>query len=450
MGLPTFAPRSWGYRGTITHRPHEEGLVKLPLKDKEKEPVTLSDLLNEHVPELKDGARFYLHPYLYNGILQTMYLYGADFSQQYKPFYGREIVSYSDGGVSTADWAMREWDDLYAAPEGYNKEKFDADAAKTHPENWPRLQPNTRFLDEEELAKIPKDTRPLIVVAHGLAGGSHENIIRALVTELLSVGNGQFNVVVLNSRGCARSKIANKKLFSAFHTMDIREFINREHARQPERKIYGLGFSFGSVIFGNYLGEEGDKSPLSGAVCCAGPWDMFASSKMLNDDFWISRLFGKNLVKHLSRLLHVNRKELEYDGSKGDDVEDASPTNPASHIFTKENLARASTMACTRDFDNFFTAPALGFKNANDYYKAASPVNIVGKIRVPTLLINALDDPMVGAEGFLPIEKLRSNKHILLCTTDIGGHLAYLDKNYTPWMAGRVAEFLSKMDTLVA
>ncbi|AGO10663.1 AaceriABR194Cp [[Ashbya] aceris (nom. inval.)] len=449
MGLPTISPRSWGYRGTITHQPHDEGFAKLPLKDSEKGSVTLAELINQHVPELRDGARFQLHPYLYNGILQTMYLYGADFSQQYKPFYGREIVNYSDGGISTADWAMPGWDERYAGSEGYDKKQFDADAAKTHPENWPRLQPNTRFLDEEELAEIQKDTRPLVVVAHGLAGGSHETIIRALVTELMKVGKGQFNVVVLNSRGCARSKITNKKLFSAFHTMDIREFINREHARQPERKIYGLGFSFGSVILGNYLGEESDKSPLAGAVCCAGPWDMLSSSKLINDDFWISRLFGKNLVKHLTRMLQVNRNELEYEEGKDPYVE-AAPTNPSAHIFTKENLDSTSHMVCTRDFDNAFTAPALGFKNANDYYKAGSPVNIVNKIRVPTLLINSMDDPLVGGEGYLPVDKLRNNKHILLCTTDIGGHLAYLDKNYTPWMAGRVAEFLSKMDTLVA
>ncbi|CCC68282.1 hypothetical protein NCAS_0B01980 [Naumovozyma castellii] len=443
---PLIKPWNWGYHGTVTQITSKEGTVLIPLKDN-KEGIPLAELVSKNVPSLKDGAKFELKPFLFTGILQTLYLGAADFSKKFQVFYGREIVEFSDTGVCTADWVMPSWKQKYNFNEKtstFDKKAFDLDEKETHPDNWPRLQPRTRYLNEKEMTTIHEDDRPLVVCCHGLAGGSHEPIIRSLTENLSKVGNGKFQVVVLNTRGCARSKITTRNLFTAFHTMDLREFVNREHQKHPNRKIYAVGFSFGGTMLANYLGEEGDKTPIASAAVLCNPWDMVLSGMKTRDDFWTRTLFAKNITDFLTRMVKVNMAELESpDGSKPDHI----PTvkNPSYYTFTQENLAKAKDFKLISDFDDVFTAPALGFKNALEYYAAAGSINRLPNIKIPLLVINSTDDPVVGPDP-IPNHIIDSNNHLLLCETDIGGHLAYLDKNNDSWSTNQIANYFDKFD----
>ncbi|AJP87882.1 Eht1p [Saccharomyces cerevisiae YJM1478] len=443
---PAINPFHWGYNGTVSHIVGENGSIKLHLKDN-KEQVDFDEFANKYVPTLKNGAQFKLSPYLFTGILQTLYLGAADFSKKFPVFYGREIVKFSDGGVCTADWLIDSWKKDYEFDQSttsFDKKKFDEDEKATHPEGWPRLQPRTRYLKDNELEELREVDLPLVVILHGLAGGSHEPIIRSLAENLSR--SGRFQVVVLNTRGCARSKITTRNLFTAYHTMDIREFLQREKQRHPDRKLYAVGCSFGATMLANYLGEEGDKSPLSAAATLCNPWDLLLSAIRMSQNWWSRTLFSKNIAQFLTRTVQVNMGEL---GVPNGSLPDHPPTvkNPSFYMFTPENLIKAKSFKSTREFDEVYTAPALGFPNAMEYYKAASSINRVDTIRVPTLVINSRDDPVVGPDQ--PYSIVEKNPRILYCRTDLGGHLAYLDKDNNSWATKAIAEFFTKFDELV-
>lgn len=447
--LPLVNPFNWGFNGTVKHIVGENGTIELNLKDS-KERISLEHFISQNVPGLKDGAKFKLNPLLFTGILQTIYLGAADLSQQFRVFYGREIVKYSDGGVSTADWVMNSWKNHYHFDQKtgrFDRNKFDEDEAETHFDNWPRLHPRTRYMRESEIEEVHGDDRPMIVVLHGLAGGSHEPVIRSLTDNLSQIGNGRFQVVVLNTRGCARSKITTRSLFSALHTEDIEEFIDANKKRHPNRKIYAVGFSFGGCMLANYLGRVGEKCPLTAAVTLCNPWDMVLSTYRMTDDWWSKRLFSKSITHFLTRMVEVNMGELEApDGTKP--AHKPTVENPCYYTFTRANLEKAKHFDSTVQFDNTYTAPSLGFSSALDYYKEASSVNRLPNIKVPTLIINSRDDPIVGPEA-IPYKQVPENPHVLLCETDLGGHLAYLDSKNEPWVTKQIAAFFFKFDELV-
>ena len=101
--------------------------------------------------------------------------------------------------------------------------------------------------------------------------------------------------------------------------MDIREFLQREKERYPNRKLYAVGCSFGATMLGNYLGEEGDKSPLSAAATLCNPWDLLLSALRMTEDWWSKTLFSKNIAQFLTRTVQVNMGELGVpNGSRPD------------------------------------------------------------------------------------------------------------------------------------
>ncbi|CCH59282.1 hypothetical protein TBLA_0B04450 [Henningerozyma blattae CBS 6284] len=457
MSIPMINPFNWGYNGTVKHIISQDGTTALNLKDS-KGTLQFHQFVSDNIPTLRNGSNFKLNPFLFTGILQTMYLASADFSSKFNVFYGREIKNFSDDGIATIDWVMtKHWQKQYNITETSNggmkfdTDKFETDRQETHPADWPRLHPRTRFLKKEELDLIHDDPsefkKPLVIIIHGVAGGSHEPIIRSLAQEISSINNGnKFQVCVLNARGCARSKISNKKLYSALHIQDMEEFIKTQKLQYPNRKIYAVGFSFGAAQLGNYLGMRGENTALNAACTVSGPWDLVSSCLKLKQDFWSNKLFSKAITQFLTRLVKVNMGELEVPEGYEPECK-PTPENPIFYTCTKSNVKKAKTLTSTIEFDGMFTAPSLGFNSALEYYREASPRNNLENIKTPTLVINSTDDPIIGLES-IPIES-KMNPNILLCETDLGGHLAYLDSNYDSWMTKQVAQFFYKFDELV-
>lgn len=452
---PIINPLNWGYNGTVKHVVGKSGTVKLVLKDS-KNDIQLHQFVDENIPSLKNGANFKLNPLLFTGYLQTMYLAGANFSKSFPVFYGREVHDFSDGGIASIDWVMnQDWQSKYQLKTGkdntlsFNKELFQKDAEMAHKKNWPRLHPRTRFLTDEEVEMVhgpPNSEKPLVVIMHGVAGGSHEPIIRSLAQDLAKIHNHRFQVCVLNARGCARSKISNRKLYSALHYEDLDELVKAAKRGNPKRKVYAVGFSFGAVQLANYLTFKGNKVSLDAAATICGPWDVVSSCNKLNYDFWSKRLFSKAITQFLTRLVKVNMEELEV---PDDFIPEHEPTidNPNFYTCSRTNLNKMKTATSTYDFDSVFTAPSYGFKTALDYYSFSSPIKRIEQIKIPTLVINSTDDPVIGTES-IPISGV-VNPNLMICETNLGGHLAYLDNNYESWVTRQVAEFFAKFDELL-
>ncbi|KAL6941662.1 hypothetical protein ACO0RG_002799 [Hanseniaspora osmophila] len=446
MSLPILNPLHWGYNGTVKHV-KSNSMVELDLQNGDK--IKFDEFVKKYVPGVDDNAHFKLNPKLFTGYLQSMYLTAGDFSKSFQVFYGREIFKFKDGGVASCDYVMNDvWDKKYFSEGKYDKEAFKKDEAATHLEGWPRLHPRTRHLTEEELDQVNGEhEKPLLIIMHGLCGGSFEAIIRSLCDKM---DLNKFQVVVLNTRGCARTKITTKQLFSAYATGDLRELIDSKLSKNPSRHIYTAGFSFGSTILSNFLGEEGANCKVKAAATLCNPWDLVHSSEKMTFDFWSSRMFSKAVSQFLVRTVEVNMNALEQPEDVNNEVEEEiSHHKPSTHVFTRSNLKKAKKFSTTVEFDQTFTAPSLGFPSALEYYDAAGSINRLPSIKVPLLAINAEDDPVVGTTNEKLTSAVEGNPNVLYCSTDLGGHLSYLDKNNDTWATRQMAHFFEKFEDVV-
>lgn len=111
------------------------------------------------------------------------------------------------------------------------------------------LPPRTRHYDEQEFDSIgSEDHTPMLVMLHGLSGGSHEIYLRHVLKPMLDAG---WEACVVNSRGCAKSKITTGILFNARATWDVRQVVKWLRKTFPNRPLFGIGFSLGANIMVN-------------------------------------------------------------------------------------------------------------------------------------------------------------------------------------------------------
>ncbi|KAH3679495.1 hypothetical protein WICMUC_000940 [Wickerhamomyces mucosus] len=412
-----------GFIGTVEQY-HSKDTIKLALKNgaDANALIPLDKFFNESLPELRTGSKFYLHPLLFNGNLQTLYLNTADYSKTWNVQYGRRIINFDHngsihkGGSTTADFVLKS----------ESKEEFDDKFNENPPpEDWPKQHPGVRFLNKTEISnQNSDDTKPMVIICHGLGGGSHEPIIRCISEELHKRG---FETVVLNSRGCARTKISTPELFYGLQTDDLRSFVKLLRTSYPNRPFYAIGSSFGATILSNFLGEEGDKSDFVAAATLSNPWDMTDSTYRISSSFISRKLFLPAITSTLTRLVKSNRDVLLED-----------------EFFSKEKIY--AKYNSTPEFDDAFTAPLYGFNTAFDYYRHTSSSNRLPKIQTPLLIINSTDDPTVGVVS-IPIPEVEANPYLILAKTNIGGHLAYLKSDLkSSWAVDRIADFFSKFN----
>lgn len=414
-----FGVEKWGIRGTVKLF-HSDKTIEFQLKDKNSS-LSLDNLVNS-VPGLKDNGHFYLNPTLFNGVLQTMYYQQRLDKPDNKVNYGRRVFSFKTGGSATLDYV------LPTTKTKKDEQEFEKLAEETFKASWPKQNKGTRFLSQAEIDArlVPSEAEDnQLIILHGLNGGSHEPLIRDMVTTARKTDTFK-EITVLNSRGCSRSKITTPELFCAKTTEDLREVIQEINDKFPNRKIFLLGYSFGCTYLINYLAEEsnaGRTNNIQLATAVGGPWDLVDSSYHVVESLSGQKIFGPALLYFLGRLVKNNRGELEeYAKKNGIDV---SPLP-------------MKTMKTMPDFDEYYTAKLFGFSDAFDYYRKTSPINVINEIRIPFVAFNSFDDPCVSNR--LPIRQVKSNPYIVQVTTDLGGHLAFVQPDNLSWINNQVSQ----------
>lgn len=170
-----------------------------------------------------------LNPLLFNGHLQTMWTAVGKGAPAIH--YRRHVVA-SDHANFAGTFAVD-----FAVP--------------AHADHDPRLPPRTApFGDGEFAALRAEDDRPMLVVLHGLSGGSYEVYLRHAIAPLV-LGEGGWECCVVNGRGCAESDVTSGVLFNARATWDVRQVVRMLRERFPNRPLFGLGFSLGANILTN-------------------------------------------------------------------------------------------------------------------------------------------------------------------------------------------------------
>jgi uncharacterized protein len=253
----------------------------------------------------------------------------------------------------------------------------------------------------------PAESRalPLVVLIHGLSGDEDSVYIRRTAATALQRG---YPVLRLNLRGAGLSRPLSRFQYHAGRTDDFAQALAALPPALTRNGIAAIGYSLGGNMLLKFLGERGRAAPLRAAVSVSAPIDLAATSDRMQR--W--RNYG-----YQAYLMNQIRAEAMA---------------PASELSPSERKALARVRSI-RDFDEKFSAPRNGFRDAAHYYEANAARNYLGGIAVPTLVIHALNDPWVPATPYVA-QDWRRNGNLVPLFSKGGGHVGFhgMDRT-TPW-----------------
>ena len=266
--------------------------------------------------------------------------------------------------------------------------------------------------------KPSAEPRGEIVLVHGLEGSSDAGYARSLACAALERGWAAHR---FNMRGCGGTEALAISGYHAGQTGDLLAVL-RERRRLSGAPLFAVGFSLGGNVVLKLAGELGDdaKGLLAGVCAVSTPIDLHACVRALAE--------RRNFIyqgRFLSRLKErIQRRHLQ---------------DP--QMYTLEHLPKIRTI---EDFDDYYTSRLFGFGTAANYFRTQSSNQFLEGIRVPTLLIQAKDDPLIPYAVYNHPAFAR-NANVKLLSVDHGGHLGFLSRcNPRFWVDGIVLEWLER------
>jgi predicted alpha/beta-fold hydrolase len=274
---------------------------------------------------------------------------------------------------------------------------------------FPRLPPpDTRYFDVAAETRVlaecfwqpSRAECPTVLGLHGLEASSRAHYMRGLADKAFRQG---FNVVLLNQRNCAGTEHLSAGLYHSGLTHDANTVIRELIAVDRLQVIAIVGYSLGGNLALKLAGEYGDSGPREVvAFCAVSPtMDLGRCVRALEERSNV--IYQWNFVRNLRR--RMRRKAALFPGR-----------------YDVRALGRVWTV---RAFDEAYTAPHFGFRDADEYYTRASALRVIERVRVPTLVIASDNDPFVPADQFR-CAAITGNPHITLTITRDGGHCAFV------------------------
>lgn len=268
---------------------------------------------------------------------------------------------------------------------------------------------------------------PLAVLVHGLTGGFDSKYLRGCANQLIARG---FRCVLLQLRGGGEQPNRTPYQYNQGDTRDLRYLWHELKRREPQTPLYSLGWSLGANVTLKALAEEGDKAPLKAAAVASVPFQLEPCAATLRTGF--ARVYQHKLLTELWAM--IRRKY--FFGTLEGRAPMAAPTGV--------NLDAALKAKDFYEFDDAYIAPIAGYKNALDYYARCSCGPMLKEVRVPTLIVHALDDPFMRPD-IVPKESELSPQ-ITLELTERGGHVGFIAAGAfgkpTIWLEQRLTDFL--------
>jgi predicted alpha/beta-fold hydrolase len=277
--------------------------------------------------------------------------------------------------------------------------------------------PDGDFIDLDWIAG-PNES-PLVVLFHGLEGCSNSHYALALMHGIRARG---WRGVVVHFRGCSGEP---NRLPRAYHSGDTEEvdwILRRLQHERAERPLYAAGVSLGGNVLLKWLGERGAAAAQLVTRACAvsAPVDLMSAGEALGRGF--NLLYARYFLATLK-------------------VKSNSMLQSFPGLFDAERLRAARTL---RAFDDVVTAPLHGFRDTDDYWTRASSKPLLKRIAVPTLMLNARNDP------FLPERALPPPHEVAPCVVcefpEEGGHAGFATGRFPgtlAWLPRRMLNFFA-------
>ena len=261
-------------------------------------------------------------------------------------------------------------------------------------------------------------TPKVVILLHGLEGHGQRPYITGSAKLYNAAG---IDACAVNFRGCSGE---TNRLYRSYHsgaTEDLEAVVHHILETKSYSEIIIKGISLGGNMTLKYLGEGRDiPKEVKAAIAISVPCQLHDSLiQLLKPKNWA---YAKRFRNHLVAKLRAKQKrfpELITD----------------THISEIRNL---------KDFDDLYTSKAHGFKDALDYYEQCSSRQFLNQIRIPTLIINALDDSFLGKACY-PFEEAETNSQLHLRIPKYGGHVGFYGENNVSFSEKMSLEFVTQI-----
>ena len=255
----------------------------------------------------------------------------------------------------------------------------------------------------------------LAILSHGLEADSNAPYIQGMARALRADG---WDVLAWNFRGCGGEPNRLPRFYHSGSSDDLRHVIQHAMEVHPAERIGLVGFSLGGNITLKYLGEAEVPPRVTRAVAFSVPCDLACSSAELSR--FSNRIYMERFLRSLRGKLRGKH-----------------PRFPQEILLEKLKGVRDF-----RGFDDRFTAPLHGFRDAEDYWARSSSRPFLTAIRIPTLLVNAANDPFLGP-GCYPWQEAEESGFFHLEVPAEGGHVGFASGGETYGSESRALEFLN-------
>jgi len=260
--------------------------------------------------------------------------------------------------------------------------------------------PDGDFLDLD-FGPDPNPEAPLVLLLHGLEGFTQRPYMIQAAHALHAQGLAS---VGLNFRSCSGEPNLRPRLYHSGETEDAAHVLKFLKNRWPHRPLGAIGFSLGGNVLMKLMGEreDGGSGLLGAAVGISVPYDL-ASGAVYLEQGTLGWLYARYFLRSLKEKVEAKERLL-------------SPVLDLKKVYASRTL---------REFDDVGTGPLHGFKNASDYYRKCSCGQFLDRIRVPTLLFHARNDPFLPPRS-IPHETVANNPYLFPAFARRGGHVGFL------------------------
>ncbi|WP_186756907.1 YheT family hydrolase [Echinicola salinicaeni] len=272
------------------------------------------------------------------------------------------------------------------------------------------------FLD---LDLLKNGANKIVIITHGLEGDSRRPYMSGMAKHFFQHG---YDVLTWNFRGCS-GELNNKPFF--YHsgaTYDLDEVI--KYIEKDYQEIFLIGFSLGGNLTLKYLGEPIERlNKIKKAVAISVPLHLKSSCIKIST--------GENII-YSNRFLRTLKQKVRL----------------KSQVFPESiDISNLDNIKTLHEFDDKYTGPMHGFNDANHYYDKCSSLYFLEGIQIPTLILNAQNDPFLSTKCF-PFELGHSLEQIYMEFPEVGGHVGFSPRKRKEiyWSEKRAFEFISSDD----
>ncbi|MCP3872690.1 MAG: alpha/beta fold hydrolase [Desulfobacteraceae bacterium] len=257
----------------------------------------------------------------------------------------------------------------------------------------------------------------LAIISHGLEGNTSRAYVKGMVKAMNYSG---WDALAWNYRSCSGEPNLKLRSYHNGVTDDLAWVIKHAKKKYPYKEIALIGFSLGGNLTLLYLGRETPDAIIKKAIVFSVPCDLAQSAKALTKP--MNTFYMKRFLVLLHQKIKAKMKMMP-------------------ELINDKDYAKIKDF---KAFDNRYTAPIHGFKNAHDYWEKCSSKPFIPDIKIPTLIINAANDPFLPKACY-PIKEAHANKNVTLLIPKSGGHVGFVSFNEQNlyWSERMAVDFLN-------